>query len=65
MKLILLIIIVILIGIIVYLFTKTKTRRRVKMIYTRPMWWGPVGKKPPSPPVRWGYRQLCRKRLNC
>jgi len=62
MKLFLLIIIVILIGVIISLFTE-KQRQIINV--ARPMWWGPAGRIPPSPPVRWGYRQLCRKRLNC
>jgi hypothetical protein len=62
MKLFLLIIIVILIGVIISLFTE-KQRQIINV--ARPMWWAPTGRIPPSPPVRWGYRQLCRKRLNC
>ena len=63
MKLFLLIIIVILIGVIISLFTEKQKRQIINV--TRPMWWAPAGRIPPSPPVRWGYRQLCRKRLNC
>ena len=63
MKLFLLIIIVILIGVIISLFTEKQKRQIINV--ARPIWWAPVGRIPPSPPVRWGYRQLCRKRLNC
>lgn len=64
MKLFLLIIIVILIGVIISLFTE-KQKKQIIINVAKPMWWGPVGRIPPNPPVRWGYRQLCRKRLNC
>ena len=64
MKLFLLIIIVILIGVIISLFTE-KQKKQIIINVANPMWWGPAGRIPPNPPVRWGYRQLCRKRLNC
>ena len=64
MKLFLLIIIVILLGILISLITE-KQKKQVIVRVVKPMWWGPAGKIPPNPPVRWGYRKLCRKRLNC
>jgi len=64
MKLFLLIIIVILIGVIISLFTE-KQKKQIIINVAKPMWWGPAGRIPPNPPVRWGYRRLCRKRLNC
>lgn len=64
MKLFLLIIIVILLGILISLITE-KQKKQVIVRIVKPMWWGPAGKIPPNPPVRWGYRKLCRKRLNC
>ena len=64
MKLFLLIIIVILLGILISLITE-KQKKHVIVKVVKPMWWGPAGKIPPNPPVRWGYRKLCRKRLNC
>lgn len=63
MKLFLLIIIVILIGVIISLFTEKQKKQIINV--TKPMWWGPVGRIPPNLPVRWGYRRLCKKRLNC
>lgn len=64
MNLFLLLIIVILIGVLISLFTE-KQKRHVIIKTVKPMWWGPAGKIPPNPPVRWGYRHLCKKRLNC
>ena len=64
MKLFLLIIIVILLGILISLLTE-KQKKQVILRVVKPMWWGPAGKIPPNPPVRWGYRRLCRSRLNC
>ena len=40
-------------------------KKQVIVRVVKPMWWGPAGKIPPNPPVRWGYRRLCRSRLNC
>jgi hypothetical protein len=64
MNLFLLIIIVILIGILISLFTE-KQKKQIIIQISKPIWWRPVGRIPPNPPVRWGYRTLCRKRLNC
>lgn len=64
MKLILLLIIVILLGVLVSLVTKKEQKQMVIRV-VRPMWWAPAGRKPPNHPSRWGYRRLCRKRLNC
>ena len=64
MKLFLLISIVILLGILISLLTE-KQKKQVIVRVVKPMWWGPAGKIPPNPPVRWGYRRLCRSRLNC
>tara|TARA_Y100000591_G_scaffold333311_1_gene375611 strand:+ start:6498 stop:6692 length:195 start_codon:yes stop_codon:yes gene_type:complete len=64
MKLFLLIIIIVLIGILVSLFTKEE-QKKIIIRTIKPMWWGPAGKLPPNPPARWGYRRLCRRRLNC
>ena len=64
MKLFLLLIIVVLLGILASLVTKKEQKQMVVRI-VRPMWWGPAGRLPPNPPARWGYRHLCRKRLNC
>lgn len=64
MKIFLLIIIVLLIGILISLLTE-KEKKQIFIKTIKPMWWGPAGKIPPNPPTRWGYRRLCRKRLNC
>jgi len=64
MRTFLMLLIVILLGILASFYIKTQN----KIVFVRPsipMWWGPAGRIPPNPPARWGYRPLCRKRLNC
>ena len=52
-------------GILASFYIKTQKNKIVFVRPSIPMWWGPAGRIPPNPPARWGYRPLCRKRLNC
>ena len=64
MKIFLLLVIVILLGILASFYVRSNP----SIIFVRqsmPIWWSPAGNIPPNPPARWGYRPLCRKRLNC
>ena len=62
MKIVLFTIIFIFIAMLFYLyFLKKKPKKITKSL----VWWGPAGKIPPNPPVRWGYKKLCKKRTNC
>ena len=62
MKLFLLLIIAVLIGI---LFFYDFSPKKMIQCVQYPIWFGPAGKLPPNPPVRWGYRRMCKKRRNC
>tara|TARA_B100000085_G_C18185011_1_gene367174 strand:+ start:269 stop:463 length:195 start_codon:yes stop_codon:yes gene_type:complete len=64
MKTFLMLLIVILLGILASFYVKTNPRI-VFVTPSMPIWWGAAGRIPPNPPARWGYRPLCRKRLNC
>ena len=63
MKTFLMLLIVILLGILASFYVKTNPRI-VFVTPSMPIWRGPAIKYP-NPPARWGYRTLCRKRLNC
>ena len=63
MKLFLLLIIVVLIGVL--FFYDFSPKKMIQCVQQPPIWFGPAGKLPPNPPVRWGYRHMCKKRLNC
>ena len=51
-----------LIFFLVMICKKYVKRNPTTRVVVKRMWFGPPGKSPPAPPVRWGYSNLRLKR---